>query len=47
MHDELLSRVKELLSLPATATLQQVTNAQQIERQRRAEPLPGARRRST
>jgi hypothetical protein len=34
MHDELLSRVKELLGLPAKATLQQVVNAQAAERQR-------------
>jgi hypothetical protein len=36
MRDELLPRVKELLLLPATATLQQVINAQEEERQRRA-----------
>jgi integrase len=35
MH-ELLPRVKELLDLPAKATLQQVINAQEVERQRRA-----------
>lgn len=37
MHDELLPRAKELLGLPATASLQQVINAQEAERQRRAE----------
>jgi hypothetical protein len=36
MHDELLPRVKELLDLPAKASLQQVINAQEVERQRRA-----------
>ena len=36
MHDEFLPRVKELLDLPATASLQQVINAQEAERQRRA-----------
>jgi hypothetical protein len=36
MHDELLPRVKELLGLPAKASLQQVINAQEAERQRRA-----------
>ncbi len=36
MHDELLPRVKELLDLPAKASLQQVINAQEDERQRRA-----------
>lgn len=36
MHDELLPRVKELFSLPAKASLQQVVNAQEEERQRRA-----------
>jgi len=37
MHDELRPRVKELLGLPAKASLQQVFNAQEAERQRRAE----------
>ena len=37
MHDELLPRVKELLGLPAKASLQQVINAQEAERQRRAD----------
>ena len=37
MHDELLPRVRELLGLPANASLQQVLNAQEAERQRRAE----------
>ncbi|MCW2767697.1 MAG: hypothetical protein JWO11_3656 [Nocardioides sp.] len=37
MHDELLPRVKELLGLPTKATLQQVLNAQETERQRRAD----------
>ncbi len=37
MHDELLPRVKELLGLPAKASLQQVLNAQEAERQRRAD----------
>ncbi|WP_277211987.1 hypothetical protein [Isoptericola croceus] len=37
MHEELLPRVKELLGLPATASLQQVVNAQEEERQRRAD----------
>ncbi len=36
MHDELLPRVKELLGLPAKASLQQVINAQEVERQRRS-----------
>lgn len=36
MHNELLPRVKELLGLPAKASLQQVLNAQEEERQRRA-----------
>lgn len=36
MHDELLPRVRDLLDLPATASLQQVINAQEAERQRRA-----------
>jgi hypothetical protein len=36
LRDELLPRVKELLGLPTTATLQQVINAQDAERQRRA-----------
>jgi hypothetical protein len=36
MHDELLPRVKELLGLPANASVQQVVNAQEEERQRRA-----------
>ncbi|WP_313405010.1 hypothetical protein [Aeromicrobium sp.] len=36
MEGELLPHVKELLGLPATASLQQVTNAQEVERQRRA-----------
>ena len=36
MHGELLPRVKELLGLPAGASLQQVINAQEAERQRRA-----------
>jgi hypothetical protein len=36
MREELLPRVQELLGLPAKATLQQVTNAQEEERQRRA-----------
>ncbi len=36
MHDELLPRVKELLGLPAKASLQHVINAQEAERQRRA-----------
>lgn len=36
MRDELLPRVKELLDLPAKASLQQVVNAQEGERQRRA-----------
>ena len=36
MHDELLPRVKELLGLPPTASMQQVLNAQEEERQRRA-----------
>ena len=36
MHVELLPRVKELLGLPANASLQQVLNAQEEERQHRA-----------
>jgi hypothetical protein len=36
MHDELLPRIKELLDLPMTASLQQVIKAQETERQRRA-----------
>lgn len=36
MRDELLPRVKQLLGLPTKATLQQVINAQEAERQRRA-----------
>jgi len=36
MHGELLPQVKELLGLPANASLQQVLNAQDEERQRRA-----------
>jgi len=36
MHDELLPRVKELLGLPAKASLLRVVNAQEAERQRRA-----------
>ena len=36
MEGELLPRVKELLGLPATAAIQQVLNAQEVERQRRA-----------
>ncbi len=36
MHNKLLPRVKELLDLPATSSLQQVVNAQETERQRRA-----------
>jgi integrase len=36
MVDELLPRVKELLGLPPTASMQQVLNAQEEERQRRA-----------
>ncbi|HET7385494.1 MAG TPA: hypothetical protein VFJ19_02370 [Nocardioidaceae bacterium] len=36
MHDELLPRVKELLGLSPEASLQQVINAQETERQRRA-----------
>lgn len=36
MHDELLPRVKELLGLTPTASLQQVINAQEGERQCRA-----------
>lgn len=36
MQDELLPRVKELLGLSASASLQQVINAQECERQRRA-----------
>jgi hypothetical protein len=46
MMDELLSRVKELLGLRPTASLQQVLNAQEEERQRRAKlALRGATRR--
>ena len=37
MRDELLPRVKDVLGLPANATLQQVLNAQEAERQRRAD----------
>lgn len=37
MRDELLPRVKELLGLPAKSSLQQVINAQEMERQRRAD----------
>src|SRR4051794_4046168 len=36
MHDELLPRVKQLLGLPASASLQQVINAQDAERQLRS-----------
>ena len=36
LDDELLPRVKELLGLPGRASLQQVVNAQEVERQRRA-----------
>ncbi len=36
MNDELLPRVEELLGLPAKASLQQVINAQETERHRRA-----------
>ena len=36
MHDELLPRVEELLGLSAQSSLQQVINAQEAERQRRA-----------
>lgn len=36
MHDELLPRVKELFNLAPKASLQQVVNAQEAERQRRA-----------
>ncbi|WP_245581307.1 hypothetical protein [Propionicicella superfundia] len=36
MQDELLPRVKDLLGLPTKASLQQVVNAQDEERQRRA-----------
>ena len=36
MHEEILPRVKELLGLSATTSLQQVLNAQEDERQRRA-----------
>ena len=35
MHGELLPLVKELLQLPAAASLQRVINAQEAERQRR------------
>lgn len=37
LNKELLPRVKELLGLPLTATFQQVINAQDAERQRRAD----------
>jgi hypothetical protein len=37
MHYELLPRVKELFGLPTSTTLQQVINAQEAERHRRAE----------
>ena len=37
MRDELLPRAKELLGLPAKSSLQQVINAQEAERQRRAD----------
>jgi hypothetical protein len=37
MRDEFLPRVKELLGLPTKATLQQVLNAQEADRQRRAD----------
>jgi len=37
MHDELLPRVKVLFGLPPEASLQQVINAQEAERQRREE----------
>ncbi|MGH3352108.1 MAG: hypothetical protein ACRDPS_15680 [Nocardioides sp.] len=37
LNNELLPRVKELLELSTSATLQQVINAQDIERQRRAD----------
>ena len=37
MRDELLPRAKELLGLPAKSSLQQVINAQETERQRRAD----------
>jgi hypothetical protein len=37
MQEELLPRVKELLNLPADASLQQVINAQDAERRRREE----------
>ena len=37
LTDELLPRVRQLLGLPANATLQQVINAQEAERQRREE----------
>ena len=37
MHEELLPRVKELLGLTPRASLQQVINAQEVERQRRAD----------
>lgn len=37
MRDELLPRAKELLGLPAMSSLQQVINAQEAERQRRAD----------
>ena len=35
MHDELLPRIRELLGLSATASIQQVLNAQEDERRRR------------
>jgi hypothetical protein len=41
MHNELLPRVKELLGLSAAASLQQVLNAQEEERQRRAKLAAG------
>jgi hypothetical protein len=46
MHDELLPRVRELLDLPASASLQQVINAQEAERQRRASLAPRAKDKS-
>jgi len=36
MHDELLPRARQLLGLPVKASMQQVLNAQEEERQRRA-----------
>ena len=42
MRDELLPRVKELLGLPAKASPQQVVNAQEAERQRRAKLATGS-----